>query len=103
MSEGLPEPVALMEGPEALPRDNGELVFSSPWEARAVALAVALVERLDLPWDAFRQRLMQAVADAPDRPYYESWARALEMLLVSLDLATREALDSAAPAQRPSL
>ena len=46
--------VALMEGPAALPRDNGELVFSAPWEARAFALAVALVDRLDLPWDAFR-------------------------------------------------
>jgi nitrile hydratase accessory protein len=103
MTEGLPDPVALMEGAEALPRDNGELVFSSPWEARAVALAVALVEKLELPWDAFRQRLMQAIAEAPDRPYYESWATALEMLMVSLDLATPERLDAAAPAERPPL
>ena len=66
-----------MEGPAALPRDNGELVFSAPWEARAFALAVALVDRLDLPWDAFRSRLIEQIAAEPDRPYYESWAAAL--------------------------
>ena len=36
---------------ESLPRDNGELVFEAPWQARALAIAVALVERLGLPWD----------------------------------------------------
>ena len=62
MSAELPDDVALMDGPGSLPRDNGELVFAAPWEARALALAVALVERLDLPWDAFRQRLIDAIA-----------------------------------------
>ena len=36
---------------ESLPRDNGELVFDAPWQARALAIAVAVVEKLDLPWD----------------------------------------------------
>jgi nitrile hydratase accessory protein len=92
-----------MEGAAALPRDNGELVFSSPWEARVVALAVALVEERGLPWDAFRQHLIAAIAEAPDRPYYESWAAALETLVLSLDLTTSESLDAAAPVERPSL
>jgi len=33
----------------SLPRDNGELVFEAPWQARALAIAVALVEKLGLP------------------------------------------------------
>ncbi len=40
-----------------LPRDNGELVFEAPWQARALVIAVALTEKLGLPWDAFRRRL----------------------------------------------
>jgi nitrile hydratase accessory protein len=99
----LSDDVALMEGPAALPRDNGELVFSAPWEARAFALAVALVERLDLPWDAFRSRLIEQIAAVPDRPYYESWATALESLVLSLGLTTTEALAAAMPTQRRPL
>jgi nitrile hydratase accessory protein len=95
------EPVSLHE--ETLPRDNGELVFDAPWEARALAIAVALTEKLGLEWDEFRRRLMRAIADEPDRPYYESWGVALESLVIDLDLATDAALDAATPTERPSL
>jgi nitrile hydratase accessory protein len=95
VSKELPDSVALMDGAGALPRDNGELVFSAPWEARALALAVALVERLHLPWDAFRRHLIEAVAAAPERPYYESWAVALEALVLELGISSPEALDAA--------
>ena len=103
MSGQLPDDGRADGRPGALPRDNGELVFAAPWEGRALALAVALVERLDLPWDAFRLRLIAAIADAPDRPYYESWAVALESLVVSLDLASADDLDAAAPSERQPL
>jgi nitrile hydratase accessory protein len=103
VSADLPDEVALMDGSGALPRDNGELVFAAPWEARALAMAVALVDRLDLPWDAFRQRLIVAVADAPDRPYYESWAVALESFVVETGLATPASLDAATPTERAPL
>ena len=103
MSAAIPDDVALMEGVAALPRDNGELVFAAPWEGRAVALAVALVEQLALPWDAFRLRLIAAIAEDPDRPYYESWAAALESLVLSLELATPDLLAAATPGERPSL
>jgi nitrile hydratase accessory protein len=93
----------LMDGPEALPRDNGELVFGAPWEARAFALAVAVVDQLGLDWDAFRDRLKEAIAAAPDRPYYESWSVALEGLVLGSGLATSEALDAAEPAERAPL
>lgn len=64
---------------------------------------VALVERLDLPWDAFRLRLIDAVAEAPDRPYYESWAVALESLVVGIGLATPAAIDAVTPTARAPL
>jgi nitrile hydratase accessory protein len=102
VSGQLPDHVAVMDG-SPLPRDNGELVFDAPWEARALAVAVALVEQLGLPWDAFRHRLMAAIADDSDRPYYESWGVALESLVLSLDLATPDALDAATPTQRAPL
>ncbi len=92
-----------MDGPAALPRDNGELTFAAPWEARAFALAVALVEQLDLPWDAFRLRLMDAIEQMPQRRYYESWAVALESLVVSLELTSPDALDAATPIERAPL
>jgi hypothetical protein len=53
---------------ESLPRDNGELVFEAPWQARALAIAVALVESLDVPWDTFRRRLMAEIAEDPAAP-----------------------------------
>ena len=76
---------------------------AAPWEGRALAIAVALVEQLGLPWDAFRQRLIDAVAEDPDRPYYESWAVALESLVVGLGITTPSALDTAVPSVRPPL
>jgi nitrile hydratase accessory protein len=88
---------------ESLPRDNGELVFEAPWQARALAIAVAVVERLDLPWDAFRHRLMVSIAEDPHRPYYESWTKALESLVVAEHLATATTLDEAMPTERAPL
>jgi hypothetical protein len=57
-----------------------ERPFDEPWQARAFALAVVTVDELGLPWDTFRAHLKAAVADAPDRPYWESWLTALENL-----------------------
>jgi nitrile hydratase accessory protein len=88
---------------ESLPRDNGELVFEAPWQARALAIAVALVEKLGLPWDAFRQRLIDAIAEDPQRPYYESWGSALESMVVELELTTPSDLDAAAHTERTPL
>jgi nitrile hydratase accessory protein len=88
---------------ESLPRDNGELVFEAPWQARALAIAVALVDKLGLPWDAFRHRLMNEIAKEPQRPYYESWCAALESMVVDLDLTTPAALGAASPTERTPL
>lgn len=92
-----------MDGAAALPRDNGELVFAAPWEARSFAMAVALVEQQGLEWDDFRRHLMTAIAEAPDRPYYASWSLALERLVLALGLADSAALDAATPTERSPL
>ena len=55
--------------------------FEEPWQARLFGTALATVESLGLPWDAFRDRLKLAVADDPDRPYFESFLAAFERLL----------------------
>lgn len=103
MSEILSDDLARMTGADAPPRDNGTLEFQAPWEGRALAVAVALVERLEIPWDEFRQRLIASIADQPDRPYYESWAAALEQLVLDRGLTTCDTLDAATPTERPAL
>jgi nitrile hydratase accessory protein len=103
MSTSIDDALTAMDGPAAVPRDNGELVFAAPWEARAFALAVAVIDRLNLPWDEFRSRLMEQIATEPDRPYYESWAAALESLVVGFGLATAHALSAARPTERAPL
>jgi hypothetical protein len=103
VSNAFADDVATMSGAHALPRANGELVFDAPWEGRAVALAVVLVERLGVPWDDFRRHLMAAVAEEPQRPYYESWAAALEAFTFERGLADATQLDAATPTERPPL
>ena len=93
----------ILDEEHTLPRDNGELVFDAPWEARALAIAVALVDELGLEWDDFRHRLMAAIADEPGRPYYESWGIALEALVIDQGLATDATLDAATPIERAPL
>jgi nitrile hydratase accessory protein len=76
-----------MDGVASLPCDNGELVFEAPWQGRVLALGIGLVRQLDLGWDEFRARLVDAITDHPDRPYYESWTAALEALVIDLGVA----------------
>jgi nitrile hydratase accessory protein len=77
-----------MPGPAALPRDNGELVFEAPWQGRALGLALGVVESARLPWAAFQQQLIAAIAAEPERPYYESWVAALEALVAEQALGS---------------
>jgi nitrile hydratase accessory protein len=74
--------VTAMTGAAAPPRRNGELVFEAPWQGRAFGMALALVERLGLPWAEFQQRLIAEIAARPVAPYYDCWLAALERLVV---------------------
>jgi len=74
--------IAEMRGQGALPRSNGELIFTAPWEGRALAMAIGVVQAVGLSWEEFRLRLIAEIAAQPERPYYESWLAALERLVV---------------------
>jgi nitrile hydratase accessory protein len=80
--------IAEMQGPSALPRKSGEMVFHNDWERRAFAITVSLAEQGVYDWSEFQQQLIKAVAEAerddpqnPSRGYYESWLISLEALL----------------------
>jgi nitrile hydratase accessory protein len=79
--------IGTMTGAAALPRVNGEPVFEAPWQGRVFGVTMMAVRELGLDWDEFRQRLIAALAEDPDRPYYDSWVDALESFLVQNGLA----------------
>jgi hypothetical protein len=60
--------------------------------------------RARLPTDliAVRSSSVDGVHD-PQRPYYDSWGRALESMVLDLDLTTPAALDAATPTERAPL
>jgi nitrile hydratase accessory protein len=103
VSDPFRDEIAMMPGSVALPRDNGALVFAAPWEGRAFAIAVTLIDHLGLPWDEFRLRLIAAIGDDPERSYYESWVAALERLVVDHGVCSADALDAATPHERAPL
>ncbi len=90
--------VSQMHGQIAMPRDNGELVFQAPWEARAFGMAVVLNEGGIYPWRDFSQGLAAVIAvserDGIDSSYYERWLATLEKLAISQGLVTPEELES---------
>src|SRR5215211_4741946 len=95
-SVGPDRQVADMEGPSALPRKNGELVFEAAWEGRVFGLATAMHSDQQFAWDEFRDRLIEEIAEA-DRDgeasgAYERWLDAFERLLVEKGLVSREEL-----------
>ena len=79
-SEDLSRAATLLGGDADWPAVDGEPVFDEPWQGRAFAMAFDVLDRTGLPWDAFREHLVAAIADEPERPYYESWLVALERL-----------------------
>jgi nitrile hydratase accessory protein len=70
-----------LEGSVSPPRDNGEIVFAAPWERRVFGITIALCRSGACDWEAFRGRLIARIAEDEHRPYWESWAAALEDVL----------------------
>jgi hypothetical protein len=84
-----------VDGVASPPRTNGELVFDAPWQARVFGLAAAVVEtQFGGDREPFRQGLIAAIADDPERPYWDSWAIALEQLVTTNGLLPAGAVDS---------
>lgn len=90
--DGIDPRVTSLEGPAALPRRNGELVFDAPWQARAFGLAVALNAAGLYPWRDFSAELARRIAEAErtgaPSGYYERWLASLEALVIGHGLVT---------------
>jgi hypothetical protein len=88
--------VAVLGGAGApLPTVGDEPVFAEPWEGRAFAMAIDVVDRVGGSWEAFRTRLVAAIAEDPARPYDASWVVALERLVLETAAVTEADLDRA--------
>ena len=77
----------------ALPRTNGELVFKSPWEARAFGLAVALKDNGSYKWEDFARNLTKRISSNDvydEESYYLEWLTTLEKLVVTKGLVSRK-------------
>ncbi len=57
-----------------------EKPFSAPWEAQVFALAVKLNDAGVFTWNDWTKTLGAELAAHPERPYYESWLAALELI-----------------------
>jgi len=86
-----------MTGAAALPRRNGELAFEAPWQGRAFAMALSVIERLGLPWREFQRRLIDQIGAHPDMPYWECWLDALERLVIERGVVAADELDRTRP------
>ena len=78
--------VAAGLGEPTIPRSNGTPVFDAPWQGRALAIAILLVERTGQQWDDFRHHLIHAIDNKPDRAYWDSFAEALDTFTAELNL-----------------
>jgi nitrile hydratase accessory protein len=86
-------------GQSSLPRINGELMFSAPWEATVFALAVALSDARRFDWREFHEQLIVQIQQwerqarpAEDWDYYQRWLAALEHVLCCRGLLIRSEL-----------
>jgi nitrile hydratase accessory protein len=91
--------VAEMEGISALPRRNGELVFTDPWESRAFGIAVTASEAGAYDWEEFRQGLIAEIAaweaehtEGQEWSYYDRWLSSLQALLSAKGIVTADEL-----------
>lgn len=98
MTQKTDKKIATMDAQIALPRENGELVFQAPWEARAFGLAVALNEKDLYEWREFSSQLASEIATAEQNndpsSYYAQWVASLEELVIDKGLISREQLDA---------
>jgi nitrile hydratase accessory protein len=90
MSTSLAEVDAQLSGYAPLPRANGELVFDEVWHGRALGMGVVVLERLELPWSAFRDHLVAAIErhgqpadETAAEAYYVAFLDAIESLVTA--------------------
>lgn len=85
-----------------IPRDESDVVFSAPWEARAFAMVVKLHENGHFDWSEWVATFSAEVANAENGDharqghsddYYECWLAAMEKLLAKHELITESGLN----------
>lgn len=97
LPDGLPEAIAQAGQNAALPGDDGgELVFNSPWEAKAFAIVLALFQQGHYSWTEWAQALggeiRAAGAEDDGTGYYLLWLSAAEKLVASKALVDESEL-----------
>jgi nitrile hydratase accessory protein len=92
-----------INGPAAIPRRNGEPIFSEPWESRIFGIAIGLCERGYYTWDEFRDCLIEEIGAADARhdisTYYERFLAALERLMLAKGICLRDEIEHYAAAR----
>jgi nitrile hydratase accessory protein len=83
-----------LEGSISPPRDNGEIIFALPWERRVFGVTLALCRSRACAWESFRAQLIARIAEDQERPYWTSWAAALEDVLADTAALQRAELDA---------
>jgi nitrile hydratase accessory protein len=89
---------SMMGAPDRPPREDGTLKFSCEWERTAFGVALALSRDGLFEWEDFRQHLIATIGaweerhetDDPSWNYYDQWLAALEAMVVSSGLISRE-------------
>jgi hypothetical protein len=90
-----------VDGVAAPPRRNGELAFDAPWQSRVFGLCAAIVETCFAgDREPFRQQLIAAIAEDPERPYWDSWTVALQQLVLDAGLLDARALERSVAQRR---
>jgi nitrile hydratase accessory protein len=87
------------DGPGALPRSNGELVFDAPWQGRLFGLVVHLCRSGAFEWDEFKVHLIAAIDESgvdetcDPAVYYRQFGEAFCRLAAEKDFFDAGTLD----------
>lgn len=76
-----------------IPTENGEPVFTQPWEAQAFAMVVNLHAKGAFTWSEWAGALSANITEADQTSdYYHRWLSALESLVTTKAMVSSETL-----------
>jgi nitrile hydratase accessory protein len=85
--------------------NDGDPVFTEPWEAKVFALVVSAHKQGQFEWKEFQQLLVEEISHSEKhgepRAYYLNWAIAAERLFESLGSLLRSEVDQRVSDLRP--
>ena len=103
---------SMLGQPDSPPRQQGKFLFDKPWERDVFGLALSLSKAGYFEWEAFRQNLIESIAQwedgycagQPRWDYYERFFLALKKTLVEagvLSAAEIAAIDATVVTANP--